>query len=183
MKKSMLILGAIFFASCMMISCDNASQANHQTNKSRSAEPIKADSIAVKNNDQINTKIDKLTKEELEVLRIVKVYHKDLEFTQEVTRNFILIKGKPELLNTSFNFKKDKDGSYFGSFINYDVKLSPDLTTITYSYSAGTAASGEGKIFMLGGSVIRNEFSYGTGAGFTTIWVNEKKVFEELEEF
>jgi hypothetical protein len=60
-----------------------------------------------------------LTKEELEVLRIVKVYHKDLEFTQEVTRNFILVNGKPELLNTSFNFKKDKDGAYFGSFINY----------------------------------------------------------------
>jgi preprotein translocase subunit SecG len=33
MKKSMIILGAIFFASCMMISCDNASKANNQTNK------------------------------------------------------------------------------------------------------------------------------------------------------
>lgn len=179
----MIILGAIFFASCMMISCDDASKANHQTNESRSAEPIKADSIAVKNNDQNNTKIDKLTKEELEVLRKVKEYHKDLEFTQEVTRNFIIIKGKPELLSTSFNFKKDKDGFYFGSFINYDVELSPDLTTITYSCSAGTAANQEGKIFMLGGSVIRNDFFYGTGAGTTTIWVNEKKVFEELQKF
>ena len=183
MKQSMIILGAIFFASCMMISCDNASKASNQTNKSRSSAPIKADSIAVKNNDQVNTKIDKLTKEELEVLRKVKEYHKDLEFTQEVTRNFILVNVKQELLNTSFNFKKDKDGSYFGSFINYDVELSPDLTTITYSYSAGSAYSGNGKIFMLDGSVIRNEFSYGTGAGTTTIWVNKKKVFEELEEF
>ena len=133
---------------------------------------------------QVNTKIDKLTKEELEVLRKVKEYHKeDLEFTQEVTRHFILIKGKPELLYTSFNFKKDKDGFYFGSFINYDVELSPDLTTITYSFSAGRAASGHGKIFVLDGSVIRNDFFYGTSAGTTTIWVNEKKVFEEFKEF
>ena len=40
---------------------------------------------------QITTMIDKLNKKELEVLRDVKKYHNDLQFTQEVTRHYILI--------------------------------------------------------------------------------------------
>lgn len=131
---------------------------------------------------QITTMIDKLNEMELEVLRDVKKYHKDLQFTQEVTRHYILKNGELELYNTTFNFTKDIDGFYFESYIYYSVELSPDLNTITYSFSAGQAYSTEGKVFIIG-SVIRNDFSFGTTAGTITIWVNEKKVFEEFKEF
>lgn len=132
---------------------------------------------------QITTKIDKLNEKELEVLRAIKMYHNDLQFTQEVTRHYILKNGKTELYNTTFNFTKDIDGFYFEYNIYYSVELSPDLNTITYSYSAGQAASTEGKVFIIGSSVIRNDFSFGTTAGTITIWVNEEKVFEEFKEF
>jgi hypothetical protein len=62
---------------------------------------------------QITTMIDKLNEKELDVLREVKKYHNDLEFTQEVTRHYILKNGKPELYNTTFNFTLKKLGFFF----------------------------------------------------------------------
>jgi hypothetical protein len=125
---------------------------------------------------------DKLSENELEVLKKVKEYHDDIKFTQDVTRHYILKDGNKELLKTTFDFDQDINGFYFEAYIYYHVELSSDMKTISYSYSAGTAASADGTINILG-AVIRNEFGWGTSAGTVSIWVNDKQIYEQTEEF
>ena len=90
--------------------------------------------------------------------------------------------GEKELIKTTLNFTKDIDGFYFEYYIYYSIELSADLTSISYSYSIGKAASSEGKINILGG-VIRNDFSFGTSSGTLTIWFSEKLIFEQTADF
>ena len=126
------------------------------------------------------TSIDTLNETELEFVNEVKRLHTDLEFTKEVTRHYVMREGEKVLYNTTFNFTII-DGFYFESFIDYHIDLSPDLT-ITYSLSAGTAYSFTGKVYKFD-SVFRSEYSWGTGAGTETLWINEKVVFEKNKDF
>jgi hypothetical protein len=126
------------------------------------------------------TSIDTLNETELDFVREVKRYHKDIEFTREVTRHYVMKEGEKVLYYTTFNFTII-DGFYFGNLIDYYVDLSPDLT-ITYSFSAGTAYSCTGKVYKFD-SVFRSEYSWGTGAGTETLWINEKVVFEKTKDF
>ena len=125
----------------------------------------------------------RLTPEETKVIQVVQQYHRALKFPKEVTRHYAIKGGKKTLVKTTFNHPK-KGMFYYQSFIYYKVELSPDNRTINYRYSSGRAFSSEGQIYLTGptlasSKVVRNDFSYGTTAGTTTVWVNNKKVYEK----
>lgn len=125
---------------------------------------------------------DLLNEEELLIFKKVKEYHKDLELSQSVTRHYTIVDGDSLLMNTTLNFTKGIEGFYFEGYVFYEVSISPDNMTISYTNSVGAALTSTGKINILG-AVIRNDFSYGTAAGTVSVWVNDKLIFEETEEF
>jgi predicted O-linked N-acetylglucosamine transferase (SPINDLY family) len=131
--------------------------------------------------DSILKLVDTLNETELEFLREVKKYHKYIEFTKEVTRHYVFEEGERVLYKTTFNYTKSDEMFYFESYIYYDVELSPDFT-ISYSFSAGRAFSCIGRVFKLD-SLIRCEYSFGTGSGTEQIWINEKIVFKKNKDF
>ena len=120
---------------------------------------------------------------ELAAIARVKQYYKDIKLTYSVTRHYAGQGSKAVLVKTTFNFDRGS-GLYFGQYMYYNVTMSPDARTFSYSMSAGAAYTRQGKIEFLSemikyAPVSRTEFSFGTSAGSVSSWVNGEKLGEK----
>lgn len=121
---------------------------------------------------------------ELAAIARVKQYYKDIKFTNSVTRHYAGKGSNTVLVKTTFNFEK-VNNFYFKSYIYYNVTMSPNAHSFTYSMSAGAAYTQQGKIEFLSemikyAPVSRTEFAFGTSAGSVTSWVNGEKLGEKV---
>jgi predicted small secreted protein len=126
--------------------------------------------------------IDIISSDELTLMQQIESIHEDLSLSQSVTRLYKIIGSDSTLIKTVLNYSKDNDGFVNGGYVYYSVSIHPDNQKIDYYYSAGSAYSAHGEVTILNNNIIRTEYSYGTQAGITSIWVNGKKVYEELED-
>ncbi len=132
----------------------------------------------------ITQKTEPITNETKAILYTIKNYHSEIEIPETVTSYY----DNTETPSFSvFNYERKDDGLWFGMYIGYRITMITDYDNIVlhFSNSAGRAATAFGTLNYntISKEVTATEYSYGTGAGGTTLYLNGVKVKETFQSF
>ncbi|MBE7653944.1 hypothetical protein [Tenacibaculum finnmarkense] len=133
----------------------------------------------------ITQKTESISDETKAFLYTIKNYHSEVEIPKTVT-NYYNTNSKTPTFSV-FNYERKNDELWFGFYIGYRITMVTDYDNLVihFSYSAGTAHTAFGTIHYntLTKEVSTTEYSYGTGAGGTTLYLNGVKVKETFKDF
>ncbi|WP_108866878.1 hypothetical protein [Aquimarina aquimarini] len=168
----------------------NARKRGWEENKAvleKEIDQLKAENRAYANKitSCITQKTESISDETKAVLYTIKNYHSEIEIPKTVTNYHNTNSEIPTF--SVFNYERKNDELWFGFYIGYRITMVTDYDNVVlhFSYSAGTAHTVFGTINYntLTKEVSTTEYSYGTGAGGTTLYLNGVKVKESFKYF
>ena len=150
---------------------------------------------ALENDQQIRLKTEplfkvergQLTEEEMGFLEQVRSANFDIEIPDSVTRNYVFENGIYQLKNTVFNYDLGDNFLYFDAYPYYNINLktTDHMLVLEYNISAGTALTSFGAVMYntINKEIINNNYSFGTSAGTSEVFVDGVEYYTNHQEF